>query len=105
MPGIPGLPGVAGPRGYPGIDGGRGEKGIIFAENIKQYTCNTDFWLFCIGEPATYPDNYLKGQKGEQGFDGLPGAHGPSGESGNCINDFSRLDKIKLFCNARVNKI
>lgn len=35
-----------------------------------------------LGEPAQYPDNYLKGAKGEQGFDGQPGMPGTPGEQG-----------------------
>lgn len=79
-----------GPRGYPGVDGGKGEKGLKTNINSQKSILQAVFFSNNIlGEPAAYPDNYLKGQKGEQGFDGLsgqiglPGEPGPRGPTGN----------------------
>lgn len=54
--------------------------------NFVQRNWSCEYWIFfkihSSGEPARYPENYLKGQKGEQGFDGSPGAHGQTGDIG-----------------------
>lgn len=52
--------------------------------NTRTLTTNTR--NFChwdiLGEPAHYPENYLKGQKGETGYAGMTGPQGLFGETG-----------------------